>query len=256
MKRLVMLLATAVSVGLLAACGGGEVVVQAQLPGESPDAPPVALRDLTIRLLPYDRDAIFDSLQAAYPEPEPEIPATLLALQDSVSAAQEEWRRAESRWNEVRDRMRQITEEMQGLNRAERRYRELWTEFGDLERQETESKRRMDSAFAQFDALQKRLLEESQTVRLQREAWADEAFASIDEVIAAKLKAAGREELADTTDASGVGRFIAKPGKWWVTARYDLPYQELYWNIPVEVKRGEPAQVTLTRENAIIRPRL
>lgn len=256
MKRLVLLLATAVTVGLSAACGGGEVVVQAQLPGESPDDPPVALRDLTVRLLPYDRDVVFDSLQAAYPEPEPEIPAELLALQDSVSAAQEEWRRAESRWNEVRDRMRLVNDEMQGLNRAERRYRELFLEFGDLEKEEGDSKRRMDAAFDRFDTLQKRLLEESQAVRLRREEWADEAFAEVEQVIAARLKALKRTELADTTDASGMGRFVTKGGTWWVTARYDLPYQELYWNIPVEVKRGESVQITLSRENAIIRPKL
>ena len=38
--------------------------------------------------------------------------------------------------------------------------------------------------------------------------------------------------------------------------RHDLPYTELYWNIPVEVQRGEPVQVKLTRETAEIRRKL
>jgi hypothetical protein len=80
---------------LLAACGGTEVVVQAQIEGQDG---PVALRDLPVRAVPYDRDAIFDSLRAAYTEPEPEIPQELMVLQDSIARAQEEWRVAETRW--------------------------------------------------------------------------------------------------------------------------------------------------------------
>jgi hypothetical protein len=75
----------------VAACGRTEVVVQGQLEGA--EGQPIALRDLPFRMLPYDRDAIFDSLRAAYREPEPEIPADLMMLQDSIAQAQEQWRR-------------------------------------------------------------------------------------------------------------------------------------------------------------------
>jgi hypothetical protein len=88
MNRLVLTVMMA-GAAMLAACGGTEVVVQAQVEGRTAA---VALRDLPVRALPYDRDAIFDSLRAAYSEPEPEIPADLMVLQDSIARAQEQWR--------------------------------------------------------------------------------------------------------------------------------------------------------------------
>ena len=63
--------------------------------------------------------------------------------------------------------------------------------------------------------------------------------------------------LYDTTDASGIADgFEAKAGDYWVTARYELSYTELYWNILITVVRGEPEQVRLTRDNATSRPKL
>ena len=35
-----------------------------------------------------------------------------------------------------------------------------------------------------------------------------------------------------------------------MTARYELPYTELYWNVPIDATRGDPNEVMLTRENA------
>ena len=66
MKRSVWVLALLVSAG---ACGGGEnVVVRASL-GEGQPVP-----DLPVRLLPYDRQAILDSLARADESPEPRLP--------------------------------------------------------------------------------------------------------------------------------------------------------------------------------------
>ena len=63
--------------------------------------------------------------------------------------------------------------------------------------------------------------------------------------------------MYDTTDASGIADgFEAKAGDYWVTARYELPYTELYWNVPITVVRGDPIQVRLTRENATSRVKL
>jgi len=70
MKRSVWVLALLVSAG---ACGGGEnVVVRASL-GEGQ---PVA--DLPVRLIPYDRQGILDSLAAAEESPEPHLPKDAL----------------------------------------------------------------------------------------------------------------------------------------------------------------------------------
>jgi hypothetical protein len=76
MKRsLVVLVLT-----MAAACDAGpKVLVRAEIDGQ-----PVA--DLPVRLLPYDRQAILDSLASAREEPEPRIPQELLQRLSAVQA--------------------------------------------------------------------------------------------------------------------------------------------------------------------------
>jgi hypothetical protein len=74
-------------VALLAAsaCGGGDsVVVRASL-GEG-GAQPIA--DLPVRLLPYDRQAILDSIAADNDEPEPKVPRDAVQRLRSLQAAE------------------------------------------------------------------------------------------------------------------------------------------------------------------------
>ena len=142
--------------------------------------------------------------------------------------------------------------EQQGL-RATPQYRQAFEQFGRLESEERQVKQRMDAAFARFDQLQRATLTQADSIRIVREQWAERAYADYDRIVTARLKELGREEIADTTNANGVARIRAKSGQWWVHARYTLPYQELYWNIPVQVQ-GDSTSVRLTRENAEVRP--
>ena len=239
---------------VLGACGGGEVVVQAQLEGEGGE--PTPLSGVEVRALPYDRDVIFDSLRTASPTPEPQIPDTLMQLQEEIAAAQAENQQAEARWNAARDSLTRINEQMRGLSQRSAQYRLLYTDFTEQEAREAAAKRQMDQAFARFDALQKRFTSQAEQIRVQRQNWGDQAYASVDSVIALRLEALDREELADTTDASGMARFPSiETGEWWIHARYDLPFEELYWNVPIQVQRGDPLQVILNRSNAQVRPK-
>jgi hypothetical protein len=256
MNRLVLLLITATGASLLAACGDAEVIVHAQQIEASDGGETRALKDLPVRLLPYDRDALFDSLQAAHPTPQPAIPDTLLKLREAMAAAHAEWNRAEHSWGIMRDSLAKISKSLEGLSRAGGEYRVLYRDFQSLEPQEVAMRKQMDAAFARFTALQSEVVTQADEVRLLRESWEDEVYAPVDQLIYARLKELGRKEMADTTAATGVAQFKAAPGQWWVTARYDLPYEELYWNLPVEITRGEPTEVRLTRENAQVRPKL
>ena len=71
----------------LAACGGGpRVVVQASLEEGGPVA------DLPVRLLPYDRQAILDSLAADREEPEPRLSQELLQRLGAIQAEEAQLR--------------------------------------------------------------------------------------------------------------------------------------------------------------------
>lgn len=254
MKKLVLTCVTA-STLVLGACGGGEVVVQASLEGADGNA--TALRDLPVRALPYDRDAIFSELEQAHGVPQPEIPAELQQLQDQISQAQQQWSNAETLWGSARDSLKVLSDRMQRMNRASGDYTIAFREFSAQEAIEQRTKRELDAAFRRFDELQRRYNEQAETIRLQREQWADEAYAKVDSVIDARKLEGGLQEYADTTDGNGVVRLTGmKKGQYWIYSRYELPYEELYWNLPIDVQGGEPVTVQLNRQTAQVRPKL
>lgn len=254
MKRGVLSLVAIGTAALLSAACSGEVVVQAQLEGEGGAAAPIG--NLPVRAVPYDRDAIFDSLAAAYPQPEPQIPDSILTLQDSIAAASTEVSELENRWGSARDSLQKLSQAIGGMSRASPQYRLLFSDFSAQEDVEIQAKRQMDQAFARYQRLQNRFTTAANEIRLRREQWGDSAYAAVDTVITLRLDEVGREELADTTDANGTARFQLESGQWWITARYELPFEELYWNIPVEVARGEPTVIQLNRATAQVRPKL
>jgi hypothetical protein len=254
MKRSFVLLALALAM-TATACQRNRVVVEATLTDAEETR---ALADLPIRLVPYDRDAIFDSLEAAFAEPEPAIPAEMLAQREQIIQAETEWRTSEDRWSEARDSLQALSSELdrmgqQGL-RATPQYQQMFRQFERLETDAQQAQQRSQSAFSRYDQLQRTFLTQADSIRIVREQWADRAYADFDRVVTARLRQLNREEYADTTDASGVANFRGVPqGRWWIYARYTLPFDELYWNIPVEVS-GDSVGVVLNRENAESRP--
>lgn len=229
------------------ACGPAQLTVTIEVDGEAAD-------DIEIRLLPYDRDQVFDSLTEAALTPEPEIPADLLAVRDEIAAAQQQWLDNETRWNTLRDTLATLNEAMEGLSRAENRYRLIFREWSDLNSEYQQAERRVASDFERFESLQAAAIGRMDSMRVAQANWADQAFVDVDMVIAAKIEESGLEQAADTTDVQGGALFEVPPGRYWVYARAELPYDELYWNEPVDVARGEPMELRLVRENAEVRP--
>ena len=258
--RRVMLMLVTIGVGFsVAACGGGDVMVTAQLEQEmeSGETESMALSALPVRILPFDRDAVFDSLENTYSEPEPAIPDSIFDLQDRVVEAQQAWQEAESRWSMLRDSLQAISNRMSGMDQSSDEYFTLFQDFNDLEGEVNALQEASDSAFQEFNTLQQRLNTSSREITIARQNWADEAFASIDSIFMARYEALGLEERWDTTGAQGVAQFMNVPaGQWWVNARYDRQFDELYWNVPIEVENGETVQVDLTADNAEVRQQM
>jgi hypothetical protein len=242
----------------LAACGPGRVAVTAEIDVPDPEAEgqmvtrPIA--DVEVQLIPFDRDLVFDSLTRAFPTPEPEIPADLLAAQEEIAAAQAEWNAAETTWGNGRARLQEILDEMEPLNQAESRYVTLFREFQDVEAQVARAERIKDQAFRRFTGLQEGYLQRRDSMRIIRDQWADEAYGPAFDVFALKLRELGKAIVVDTTDTQGYALIEVPPGQWWVHGFFEQAYSELYWNLPITVERGEPVQVRLNRSTAEIRP--
>lgn len=242
----------------VAACGPGQIAVQAEIDVPDPDNQGATinrgLAELEIQLIPFDRDQVFDSLTQAFGTPEPEIPADLLAAQEEIAAAQAEWNELEQAWGNGRARLQEITEEMEPLSPAEAAYNLLYQEFQDVEARVLQAERVKDRAFQRFTDLQAGYIQRRDSMNFIIDGWADEAFATANDVFIAKMRESGADIFADTTDAQGYALIDVPPGDWWVYAYYPQAFSELYWNLPITVERGDPLQVRLTRETAEIRP--
>ncbi|MCY3546176.1 MAG: hypothetical protein OXH49_04800 [Gemmatimonadetes bacterium] len=240
---------------ILAACGPGEATIIVAL-GDETSEDANALDGVEVRLLPYDRDQVFDSLTAvaaAAGMPEPEVPPDLLAAQEEIAQAQQEWRDTETRWNVLRDSLQTLNNAMEGLNRAQRAYMDLYNQYQDLEGDYNRAEQQVGRLFDNFTSLQDAAIGRMDSINIVQADWADQAFEDVSLIIAAKTELAGLEEHADTTGVEGVAAFEAAPGQYWVYARHELPYNELYWNIPIAITREEPVVLRLTRDNAVVR---
>lgn len=254
-STLTLALATLLAAG---ACASPEVVVTVERNVPDPDGEGMVTRplaDVEVQLLPFDRDAVFDSMAAAFGTPEPEIPQELLDAREQVRLAQAEWQAAENRWNTLRDTLQKITEAMDQYSRGEARYVALFREWQDFDTELGQVERQMNRAFERFNDLQTGTIRQADSVRILQDNWADEAFANVGEVFLAKQRESGLNIAVDTTDSNGIAREFhinakLKPGRYWVYARYPLTYTELYWNVPIDVVAGEPVQVRLNEENA------
>jgi hypothetical protein len=260
MRRVVLTMVAATVAATAAACGGADVTVLAQLEAVATgdeEARGRPLPALPVRLLPYDRDALFDSLAQAHPVPEPQIPDTVFAIQTQVGERYREWQQALGRWGVLRDSLDTISRRMQQMSRGSGEYLVLFRDFNDLADEVDALERRSNQAFREFESLQTRLTQSAREIQLERELWADEAFAPVDSIIQARLDQRGGQEQADTTTAQGVARFRnVRSGRWWVYTRFDRPFDELYWNVPIDVNRGDEIEIRLTEENAEVRQKL
>lgn len=254
MRTRPLTLVLALSAGIvLAACGGGEVVVKATASTEAGEASPV--EDMVVTFLPYDRDSIFSELEEQADTARPEIPRTLRNQFDSVIVAQREWREAEDTWSGVRDSLETLSQQMDGMDQASTDYMRLFDQFQELEGRVGALERRKDRLFQRFDSLQREVVDRSDSVRAEIRNWEETAYHGYVELTDSIMRAQGREIRRDTTDADGVASASLPAGDWWVYARTTPgPYEELYWNI--RVVPSDVDTLRLSRENAEFRPSL
>jgi hypothetical protein len=206
-----------------------------------------------IRLIPYDRDSIFEALTRAATDPEPQPPEDLMVLRDSVSVAQSRWTEAEGAWNDMRSQMLQLSERMENMDRASTEYAQAYRRFDDLDAQVRRLDRDKQRYFDSFTELQGQYRARADSFNAVVQAWGDAAFDTYTEVVDSMVEAMGRQELADTADADGWTYFSVPRGSWWVHTRASLVFEELYWNVLYESAGGADTLV-LNSDNAQVRP--
>ena len=125
MKRLLLMAACAAAAG----CSDSKVVVHASL---AENGEPVA--DLPVWVLPYDRQALMDSLAEEAGEPEPAIPAPLVTQLEGLTARERQLAAAgDPRLPAFRAQLAAVQKQVDSIRVARRRWREhTFADFDSL----------------------------------------------------------------------------------------------------------------------------
>lgn len=224
----------------LGACGGSEVTVQVL--GEGADGP-VPQTNLEVSFFPFDRDSVFDVLDAEASSPKPEIPEDMLATFAQIRALQEDWRDKETEWSEARDRMQVLSQEMQGMDpraRGTREYMSKYEEFEQLEGVERRLDREKQALFDQFTAMQDSVTTRVDEFKAVRDTWEDDAYSGYFDLEQEIVTELGRQVFTDTTNADGYVTRKLPSGDYWVNTRIRVPAGDFVWNLKID-----PSQDTL-----------
>lgn len=235
-------------VALTATACGSSVTVEVVT--EGPDGEPQPQANLPLDFLPFDRDSVFDALDAAAETPRPEMGEELQAASDRVFSLQAEWREAETEWSETRDELRNLRARLDQIDPRDPDYRSLYDQFGQLEGREAQLDRQRKAAFDSFTAAQDEVSTRLDSFRVALESWEDDAYSGYYDIEMELLD--GRDVIADTTNDAGRATVSIPGGDWWVTTRAPVLEGELYWNVPVP----DADTLRLDESNATLRPRL
>lgn len=235
-------------VALTATACGSSVTVEVVT--EGPDGEPQPQANLPVDFLPFDRDSVFDALDAAAETPRPEMGEELQAASDRVLNLQAEWREAEAEWTETREELRDLRERLDQIDPRDPDYRALYDRFGQLEGREAQLDRQRKAAFDSFTAAQDEVSARLDSFRVVLETWESDAYSGYYDIEMELLD--GGEVIADTTNDEGRATVSLPGGEWWVTTRAPVLEGELYWNVPIP----NTDTLRLDESNGVVRPRL
>ncbi len=228
----------------LAGCGGSPVTVEVVADGPSG---PVPQANIEVRMFPFDRDSVFDALDAQASTPKPQVSEDMLQTFGEIGVLQEQWRAKDTEWAESRDQLQTLSEQLQGLDRRSRDYMQKYDQFGELETRVNRLEREKVALFQEFTSLQESVATRVDSFRIARNSWEENTYAEYFDIEQELLKAAKAEILADTTGAEGTVTMKIPSGNWWLVSRVPTARGELYWNIRLDP--GATETIRLSPEN-------
>lgn len=235
------------AVAITAAACGSSVTVEVTTEGADGPQPQA---NLPLEFLPFDRDSVFDALDAQAETPRPQMSEDLATASQRVTALQATWRDEENAWSVARDSLRELRDRLDQIDARDPNYRRLYDQFGQLEGQERRLDRGRKTAFDSFTTAQEQVSARLDSFKVVQDAWADEAYAGYYDIEIGLLD--GKEIVADTTNARGLATVSLPGGDWYVTTRTPVPQGELYWNVRIP----DVDTLRLDASNGELRPRL
>jgi hypothetical protein len=210
-----------------------EVAVRISIPG--PDSLETPVSGVGLVALPYDRDSVLASLEAAAPTKRPAT-AELDTLFQRFRGPFTGYTTATYRLAALRDSLAATRSGLDSIPRNAPEYGQLFARFGRLNDSLAAARTRSERARAELDRARTELVPRSDSLRAVVRHWEDSTYRGYDSIVRALARSRGREPATDTTGADGWAHFHLRPGRWWIYARsWDAtdPNAEWYWNVPV-----------------------
>ncbi len=249
MTRTLHLLTTVTALLGLQACArdAHPTLVDASL-GEGAPAPA-----LEISFLPFDPQALLDSLANASGIPRPAFEALEASLAAYRAPDEAALAAAAAPWRTLRDSLTTITDSLNTLARGSPPYARLFRQFRQMQPRLAPLAAQRDSAVGGILAEHRRLAERATTAAESLRSWEEVVYAPYPEVSELALRREGRSAVAIETDSTGAAEIHLERGRWWAVARVpdpENPFLEYAWTVPFTVTGWLPVQLPLMPRNA------
>lgn len=229
-----MLAALLASATIVGCEGARDVAVRVSIPGADSSDTPVS--GVGLVALPYDRDSVLASLEAAARTPRPPTDR-LDSLFAGFRGPFTRYAGASLRLTQLRDSAEGLKARLDPLPRNAPDYARLYAALEGLSDTVTAAGREAETARGALDRARAQFVTESESLRAAVRHWEDSTYQGYDSIVRNLAARRRLEPLTDTTDARGWATFHLKPGNWWIYGRsWDAgdPNAEWYWNVPVK----------------------
>jgi len=218
----------------------------------SPDGVPLAGLEITV--LPFDRDALRDSLAVASGVAKPsydDLEAALLSYElPDLSHLETSF----LPWQAIYDSVRRLADSLHeaGADRSNSyaaAYDRLRSQYQRLARSTVER----DDAIREHVGDDKELAMRAAAAADSLRAWEGAALASYPELVDSAIAMSMRSPQSGNTNTEGVVEFTLVPGQWWIVAAWPdpkNPFREEYWNVGLSVRLFGSKSIVLNSENS------
>ena len=236
---------TALLAAIVSACST-ETTLTVQAKGENAEGEVVPLTNVTLDVIPYDIDALYEELESASQPGEAPQADTLSVLAQQYQDACTAYRATGDSIEAVRQQATQVARSQGETSDA---YRTAFARYQALVGLEK-------SRFDRCQDVTDRYTGVRNAYRESRRAWEEKAWPAEHFTRAESLRIGERPVQRIETDQNGVASVTVPNGTWWILGTAPVPgsiSQQYRWNHQVQAAGGEQT-VELTSENAELVP--
>jgi len=186
--------------------------------------------------LPYDRDSVLASLEGRSRTKRPNT-GGLDSLFARFRVPFTAYTSAAYAARQLRDSIDVLRADLDSVPRSSPRYEALNARYSRLSDSLAQTEKRAERARVVLDRARAQFVSRSESLRTAVRQWEDSTYRGYDSIVEHLTRARRREQITDTTGATGWAHFTLPPGRWWLYARaWDTsdPNAEWYWNLPVD----------------------